>query len=91
MNKDCKCIDLIEYPVVFKNGITHIRVECVDCKKFIKWKQQDPSTSKLWFGKHKGKMLCEVPTEYLEWVKKNVDNKKLLNKINIYLESNPRT
>ncbi len=26
-----------------------------------------PGATKLWFGKHKGKRLCEVPREYLEW------------------------
>ena len=84
----CSCVELIEYPVVFKNGITHIRVECLECKKFIKWKEQPVQNSKLWFGKHKGKKISEVPTDYLEWYRDNGDNKKLIRKINKYLSEN---
>tara|TARA_Y100000401_G_C8278879_1_gene202339 strand:+ start:396 stop:674 length:279 start_codon:yes stop_codon:yes gene_type:complete len=82
---NCKCIETIEYPVVFKNGVMHIRVECIDCKRFIKWKEQHPSKYKLWFGKYKGKMLKEIPISYLNWYNENGDNKKLKNKINMFL------
>jgi hypothetical protein len=85
--KECLCIEHISYPVVFKNGITHYRVECVDCKRFIKWRPQSPRNFKLWFGKYKDKPLKEIPHDYLKWLKENNSNKKLVNKVNSYLES----
>lgn len=27
---------------------------------------------KLWFGKHKGEDVCDIPTDYLKWVEENV-------------------
>jgi len=74
----CSCVELIEYPVVFKNGITHIRVECVECKKFIKWKPQPVNLFKLWFGIYKGVPLQNVPYDYLNWLLNNHSNKKLI-------------
>ena len=85
--KECLCIEHISYPVLFKNGITHIKVECVDCGRFIKWKPQSSRDFKIWFGKHKNKTLKEIPIDYLNWLKQNNDNKKLVNKINDYLET----
>ena len=85
--KECLCIEHISYPVLFKNGITHIKVECCDCGRFIKWKPQSSSDFKIWFGKHKNKRLKEIPIDYLNWLKQNNDNKKLVNKINDYLET----
>jgi hypothetical protein len=85
MVNECKCIELVEYPVVFKNGITHIKVECVDCNRFIKWKPQNIETFKLWFGKYKGKELREVPTDYLKWYLQNGSDRKVHERINLYL------
>ena len=33
------------------------------------------------------KRLKEIPIDYLNWLKQNNDNKKLVNKINDYLET----
>jgi hypothetical protein len=82
---NCLCIEHLSYPVVFKNGVTHIKVECVDCGKFIKWKSQSSRDFKLWFGKYKDKSLKEIPNDYLKWLKENNENKKLLKKVNEYL------
>lgn len=52
----------------FKNGTTHLRIDCKACGRFI---QYAPTSSdedfKMPFGKHKGKRLVEVPKEYLVW------------------------
>lgn len=31
-------------------------------------------TTKMPFGKHKGKRLCDCPTNYLEWLSKQTDS-----------------
>lgn len=85
--KECLCIETISYPVVFKNGITHYKLECLDCGRFIKWKPQNSSEFKLWFGKYKDKRLKEIPHDYLKWLKENNSNKKLVSKVNNYLEA----
>ncbi len=87
MVNECLCIETIEYPVEFKNGTIHTRVECVDCLRFIKWKPQPAKNFKLWFGKHKDKKLCDVPISYLTWYKENGDNEKLLKKIDQFFDS----
>lgn len=33
--------------------------------------------TKLWFGKHKGKMACNVPGSYLLWCRDNIPGFKL--------------
>lgn len=82
---NCLHIETIEKPQTFKNGITHIRLECIDCGKFIKYKPQSVETFKLWFGKHKGKMIKEIPTDYLQWYLQNGTDSKVHQKINEYL------
>ena len=82
---NCSCTDTLTYPVIFKNGITHIKVECADCGKFLKWQKKPSSDFTLWFGKHKGKCLKEVPLDYLKWLKNNNSNEKLVNRINEFL------
>ena len=83
--KECLCIEHISYPVLFKNGITHIKVECCDCGRFIKWKPQSSRDFKLWFGKHKGKELREVPKDYLWWYLENGSDRKVHKKVSDYL------
>lgn len=41
----------------------------------------------LFFGKHKGKPLKEVPVDYLKWCSENLKDQKTVKKINIYLGS----
>ena len=84
---NCLHIETIEKTQTFKNGITHIRLECIDCGRFIKYKPQHIETFKLWFGKHKGKELKEVPKDYLEWYKKNGNDKKTIDRINLFFQS----
>tara|TARA_R110002020_G_scaffold6597_1_gene27971 strand:+ start:636 stop:866 length:231 start_codon:yes stop_codon:yes gene_type:complete len=73
-------------PQTFKNGITHIRLECFDCGKFLKYKPQNIETFKLWFGMHKGKELKDVPISYLNWYLENGTDKKVLKRIKLFLE-----
>lgn len=43
----------------------------------------------LWFGKHRGKPLGEVPAEYLLWIRENFDPKQRNNaKLLAYIENN---
>ena len=53
----------------FKNGIDHLRVSCIECNSFIRYKQQQLKTKYVFpFGKHKGKTLEEAPVNYLYWL-----------------------
>ena len=56
----------------FKNGTTHLRKSCQGCDKFLGYKQKegDVQTMKLHFGKHKGKLIKEIPRDYLSWLVK---------------------
>ena len=85
MVNECLCIETLQYPVLFKNGIEHIKVECADCGKFIKWKPKPVNLFTLWFGKYKGVPLQHVPYDYLVWLLNNNNNKKLKEKINEFL------
>tara|TARA_R100000773_G_C4221396_1_gene120591 strand:+ start:10929 stop:11189 length:261 start_codon:yes stop_codon:yes gene_type:complete len=85
MTNECLCIETLEYPVTFKNGITHIRVECCDCGKFIKWKAKPLDEFTMWFGKYKGEKLKDIPDDYLSWYVKNGSNEKLVKKLKSYL------
>ena len=40
----------------------------------------------LWFGKHKGKALDQVPMDYLEWAKNNLSDPRTKKKIAVYLD-----
>jgi hypothetical protein len=57
---------------------------CVDCNKFITWIDQatysKESTKQkkvgvMWFGKHQGLPLTQVPQDYLEWCIRTIDQK----------------
>ena len=61
----------LETPQTFKNGVVHVRVTCIACKSFVRWKPQDrpggmPFT--MPFGKHKGKQIELIPDSYLDWL-----------------------
>jgi uncharacterized protein (DUF3820 family) len=44
------------------------------------------ASTKLWFGKHKGKTLAETPTQYLEWcLKERVGGGELVSDIAAFL------
>ena len=75
-----------EVPQLFKNGVTHIRVECAECGKFIKYKPQKIDDYVLFFGKYKGKMLKEVPISYLNWYIQNGSDKKIVKRMKLFLE-----
>jgi len=73
------CIEEIQ---TFKNNIQHIKLTCPLCNKFNGYKSQ--GNYKLSFGKYKGKMLKEIPLDYLkflltlDWI--NHTTRKLLSK-----------
>lgn len=83
---NCKHIELVETLQIFKNGTEHIRLECLDCGKFIKYKPRLFDDYKLWFGKHKGKTLKEIPKDYLLWYKRNGSDEKVIRRINLFLD-----
>jgi hypothetical protein len=43
------------------------------------------SEFQIWFGKHKGKKLAEIPKDYLEWCLKNIEDDKVKRKIEAFL------
>lgn len=83
---NCLHNDTKEITQTFKNGTTHIRVECYNCKRFIKYKPQNIENFKLWFGKYKGQELKEVPLSYLNWYVENGSDKKVIKRIKLFLE-----
>ena len=85
--KECLHEEQIEYEQIFSNGTKHLRVECVSCGAFIKYKPYIIDTYKLWFGKHKGKMLKEVPPYYLQWYIENGTCQKTINRIKLYFKN----
>lgn len=59
---------------IFSNQTKHISARCSSCNKFLKYMpQNDGGDKKIFFGKHKGRAIKEVPKDYLLWLlKKNV-------------------
>ena len=72
VKESCDHSELSESIQIFKNGVKHLRLDCVKCKKFCGYKQQviDIETYRFPFGKHKGSSLHEVPDNYLDWILK---------------------
>lgn len=69
MNKICNCLNTIDKIQTFKNGTTHIRVECIDCLRFIRYKQKElVEDAILHFGKYKGSKIKDVDKDYLRWL-----------------------
>tara|TARA_Y100000361_G_scaffold152742_1_gene172911 strand:- start:1203 stop:1454 length:252 start_codon:yes stop_codon:yes gene_type:complete len=67
----CDCLNTRERIQTFKNGTTHIRVECIDCSRFIRYKQKELGEDTiLHFGKHKGSRVKDIDKEYLKWLHK---------------------
>jgi len=48
--------------------LNHLGIEATCQENFAK---PHPSSTKIEFGKYKGAQLCELPDEYLEWLKRN--------------------
>ena len=87
MTKECLHEYCVEYEQIFSNKTKHLRVECATCGAFIKYKPYIIDTYKLWFGRHKGKMLKEVPVNYLQWYLENGDCDKTKNRIKLYFKN----
>lgn len=66
-----KCNKETEWEVkdrTFSNGLVHSWGTCSGCKTQRALPQhKTPEGCILWFGKHKGKNITEVPTDYLLW------------------------
>jgi uncharacterized protein (DUF3820 family) len=80
---------------VYSNGVTHHEFYVMhygaagsECKvgSFEKL-VDDLGDVVLYFGKHKGKKLSEVPKDYLKWMAENTEN-KINRKIKAYLAMN---
>lgn len=48
--------------------LNHLGIEATCQENFAK---PHPLSTKIEFGKYKGAQLCELPDEYLEWLKRN--------------------
>lgn len=70
VKQSCDHSEVSESIQVFKNGVKHLRLDCVKCGKFCGYKQQviDKETFTFPFGKHKGSHIYEVPESYLKWL-----------------------
>ena len=57
---------------VFKNGITHHRKTCSTCNKFLGYAPQklNIETARIYFGKHNGELVKDLPEDYLNWLLK---------------------
>lgn len=56
--------------VTASNGVKHIRCNCPDCGKYVKFMPQSKEI-KLYFGKYKGmkvKEIAMIDRSYLEWL-----------------------
>ena len=69
---------------ICRNGAKHIRVECVDCGRFIKFAKQAKTIENnkflMPFGKHKGKSISEIATidkDYAIWAANNCNSKNI--------------
>jgi len=58
---------------------------CATCNKFVTWidkrtymieKNQQKRENIMWFGKHQGEPLSQLPQEYLEWAILNLNGTK---------------
>jgi hypothetical protein len=64
---------------------------CGDCakelKRFLPHKVDESKAQEtvLYFGKHKGKKLADIPVDYLEWCVDNISDKNTKRKIVAYL------
>ena len=66
---DCKKITVWEiWEVVHRNGMNHTKGECKECgQQKLLPKERTYEESILYFGKHKGKNITEIPPDYLVW------------------------
>jgi hypothetical protein len=81
----CDLFDVEEQ--IFKNGKTHLRATCNNCKRFIKYlSQNNEAEFRMPFGMHKGKPLADIPRDYLDWLLENGKN-NIRNKIKKFYET----
>lgn len=72
-----KCLSELFYvkKVTFENGAEHIQAVCYHCKRHLRYLPQVDKSDltqvgeiTLWFGKHKGIKLKDVPLAYRQWL-----------------------
>ncbi len=66
------------------------RLECGSCHRFIKWlpKPIDPESAAAFlmpFGKHRGKPLAELPSDYLAWLRSACDLRRIAERASVVL------
>ena len=53
---------------IFSNGTKHLEGQCEECHRVKLLPQEKPLEEyTLFFGKHKGQKITEIPIDYLKW------------------------
>lgn len=80
----CRKCKSTEYFTI-KNG-PHLEARCSVCQKHIKFlpQERDPGEAKMYFGMYEGKMLKEIPFDYLDWALVSLDRPTTVNNIKIF-------
>jgi uncharacterized protein (DUF3820 family) len=64
----------------------HIKAICNNCNQYIQFVQQGVTDETIMFyGKHKGRKLKDVPPEYFVWL---YENTKVSGSLRTYIQSN---
>lgn len=80
----------VEYTTM-ANGAPWRKGKCLNCRcsRTLPKKGVDPQEAELFFGKHKGKKLKEVPTSYLEWLYENANlNHSMKTRVRAVIDTN---
>src|SRR5262245_38978611 len=67
----CSSTAFTARPQTFADGRVHLRQECSACGRFRCYLPQSGSQTekvRLHFGKHRGKLIRNVPSTYLQWL-----------------------
>lgn len=73
---DCGSKEQLMVEQEFKNKTVHIRLDCMGCGKFLRYLPQSNVNNDdfvMPFGKHKGKNIKDVPSDYLQWIYEKSD------------------